>query len=294
MKHSPAEYFIKYLCSRPGVTVQEVKRYLSDMGVGMMPSDRYVANIHAEIQGKFPTNYNPRDRSHRPSSRFLKREKITGLWRGTDSCSRALAIFENGPVRDLVESLLLTSMSNQETAETISYLTSTTVTPESISSFRHYFWNTTLLSFDDWAYFLTTPTVRPIHLTALKSPKNPDGARLTLYKVGIIPPAMDKIHMLTSIRDLSYLNFLEANGFGQGMKKSTMLLNYGSLVKTTQDKLDEYAAGEQDVINEFYKHLQVSSRTGKHKELRELEGEHSDQGARQLPSGDAEGAGDTN
>ena len=288
MQHSPAEYFIKYLCSRPGTTVKDVKSYLSEMFVGLMPKNSYVLDTYNAIQKKLPVNYSPRDRSHRPSTRFLKKEKIAGMWRGTYSCKQALAIFENGPMRDVIESLLLTSLSNEETAETLSYLSSTGVTAESVSSFRHYFWNTTLMTFDDWSYFLTKPYIRDIHLTALKSPKNPDGAKLTLYKMGLMPTLMNKLEVLTSIRDISYMNFLESDGFNQGMKKSTMMLNYGTLVKTTQDKLDEYEAGEQDVIHEFYKHLKVSSRSTVHKGLKELEGEYSDQGARQLPSGDSD------
>jgi len=258
------------------------------MGVGLMPTDTYVDDIFTDIQGKFPVNYSPRDRSHRPSTRFLKREKIRGLWHELESTKRATALFLNGPMREIAEALILTSMSNEEVAETVAYLGGMDMPAKAITEFRHYFWNTELMTFDDWSYYLSRPHIKALQLTALKSPKNPDGVKLTLYKMGLMPTSMNKLNLLVKVRDISYMNFLEANGFPQGLKKSTMLLNYGSLVKSTQDKLDEYEAGEQDVIHEFYKHLRVESHQATHKNLKELEGEYSEQGTRQLSSGDSD------
>ncbi len=65
-----------------------------------------------------------------------------------------------------------------------------------------------------------------------------------------------------------------------------MLSSYAGVVRSAQDKLDEYEAGEQDVINEFYKRITVSSRETNHKTLDELRGEDDGKRSiRELPSG---------
>lgn len=289
MRHAPAEFFIKYLCSRPGSSANDVKTYLSGMGVGLMPTATYVDEIYAEVQSKLPVNYSPRDRSHRPSVRFLRKERIYGLWHSTVATKRAIALFLNGSMREVAEALLLTTMCEEEIAKTLAFVGEVDVCAESVKEYRHYFWNTKLVSYDEWARYLTDPHIQALKLTALKSPKNPDGIKLALYKIGLMPTDMNKKHMLINIRDISYMNFLESNGFAQGLKKSTMLLNYGTLVRNTQDKLDEYEAGEQDVIAEFYKHVEVTAQTKRHPTLIELEGEHSEPSTRQLPAGEDQG-----
>lgn len=257
----------------------------------MMPYKGYVEEVFRQIQADLPRNYSPRDRSHKPTVRFLKKHKIRGMWLSRESTKKAMALFMNGPLREMTEAMLLTSMGSEEIAQSISFLGAVHVSDKAIREYKHYFWNTDLLSYEDWAYYLSTPSIKAAQLTALKSPRNPDGVTLTLYKMGIMPQNMDKLSILKSIRDISYMNFLEANGFPQGMKKSTMLLNYGTLVKSSQDKLDEYEAGEQDVINEFYKHVEIASRGGKHKSILELEGEKSEQ-VKRLSSGDPDSGRD--
>jgi hypothetical protein len=289
MEHSPAEYLIKYLCSRPGITVDEVRSYLGRAAIVMMPTETYVDEIYADIQGKLPVNYTPGDPTHRPSMKFLKEHRIRGMWHPTRSVHEALDLFKNGPLRERVESLILTKVPDYEISEILTFCDGVNVMPSSIAEFRHYFWNVDLLTFDDWTYYLTQPTKKVIKLTALTSPRNNDGVRLTLYKMGIMPRGLDKAEIFRSMRDVGYMNFLEANGFNQGEHKAVMLSSYASIVKGSQDKLDEYEAGEQDTINEFYKSVEVSSRANKHKGLSELRGEVDEQGIqrpiRKLPSG---------
>lgn len=284
MQHSPAEYFIKYLCSRPGTTVGEVKNYVAGMGLGIMPYEKYVEDLHKEIQKVLPPNYNPRDRTHKPSQMFLKTHRIRGLWKSGRTVKEAVDVFNNGPLREIVESLVLTGMDDEQISELLSYYKAVGIIPGSIAEFRHYFWNVELLTFEDWSYYLTQPSIQPIKLTALKSPKNLDGIRLTLYKMGIMPRALDRMEVFTTLRDVGFMNFLEANGFPQGQHKAEMLGSYAHVVRMSQDKLDEYSAGEQNVIDEFYKHTTIGNTEVKQKTISQLQGDADEQRSiRKLP-----------
>jgi hypothetical protein len=290
MLHSPAEYMVKYLCSQPGITVDQVKDYLSRSSAGIMPTETYVEEIHAEIQSLLPPNYNPKDFTHKPSMAFLKKQRIRGMWQRTQSMDEAIDLFKNGPVREIVEALLLTGMGDQNISELLSYFKAINVMASAISEFRHYFWNTELLTFDEWTYYLMKPSKQVVKLTALTAPKDDNGIHLALYKMGIMPKSLDRVEVFKSIRNIGYMNFLEANGFGQGEHKALMLSSYAGVVKNAQDKLDEYEAGEQDVINEFYKTVTVSGKKVRHLSLVDLQGETDEQGrvqgpVRELPPG---------
>ena len=285
MRHSPAEYFIKYLCSRPGTTVAEVRGVLAGLAVGLMPYEDYLQDIYDDIRIKTPTNYNPRDATHTPSRNFLKTEKIAGMWRSTYSIQEAVDVYKNRPLRDLVEHLLLTTMSNEEVSKVLINFKGVKVLGGSVEAYRHYFWNTDLMHADDWAEYLQEPLKQRTKLTALKAPKNVEGMRLVLHKIGVHPRNLDKEVIFTTLRDVGYMNFLEADGSTQGQHKSSMLRDYASIVKEAQDKIDEIQSGEEDVIEEFYKKTVLDSRTLEHKSLRELTGEIDGESVRQLPSG---------
>jgi hypothetical protein len=290
MRHAPCEYFIKYLCSRPGTAVANVKVYMASMGIAILPTPTYVDDIYQDLSAKFPTNYNPRDKGHKPSQLFLKRERIRDMWKGTQQVKEALAMFKNRPLREIVEAMILTGMPDEHISALLIKYKAINVYGSTVAVFRHYFWNTDLMSQEDWSEYLTQPSIQPVKLTALRAPKNMDGVRLTLYKMGIMPKHLDKKSVFASIRDIGYMNFLEANGFPQGFKKAQMIEGYASVVKGAQQQLDEYEAGEQDVIAQFYKNLTVTSRTKEHKSWEELTGEDDGDGEeagsiRKLPSG---------
>ena len=92
MRHHPSEYFIKYLCSHPGRTPGEVEKLLEDSGITILPYPEYVADIHEKLASGIPRNYAPRDRSHVPSRRFLKTEKILGMWHPSQAVRDAVKI----------------------------------------------------------------------------------------------------------------------------------------------------------------------------------------------------------
>jgi hypothetical protein len=285
MRHSPAEYFIKYLCSRPGTTVAEVRGVLAELAVGLMPYEDYLQDIYDHIQASTPSNYNPRDHTHLPSVRFLKQEKIAGMWKSTYSVQEAVDVFKNRPLRDLLEHLLLTTMTSEEVSKVLINFKGVKVLGSSVEAFRHYFWNTDLMHADDWAEYLQEPLKQRTKLTALKAPKNVEGMRLVLHKIGVHPRNLDKEVIFTTLRDVGYMNFLESDTYTQGQHKASMLRDYAAIIKESQDKLDEIQAGEEDVIEEFYKKTVLDSRTHKHKSLRELTGETDGESVRQLPSG---------
>lgn len=288
MLHAPSEYYVKYLCSQPGTVVAQVQKLLAESGIGsFLPSSSYVEDIWKKIQNNLPINYNPRDPTHKPTQDFLKAHGIRGMWHPTHAVREATDLFSNGPVRQIIESLMLTGLDDSRIALVLTSTANVGVTPNAIAEYRHFFWNTQLLSYQEWTEYLTKPSVEPVRLAALRAPRNMDGVKLTLYKLNIMPKALDKRDVFSSIRDIGFMNFLEANGFPQGFRKAEMLSNYAGLIKGAQQQLDEYDAGEQDVIHDFYKRMTMKSRVVEHKTLDELRGEEDGKEPRQLTDGES-------
>lgn len=165
MKH-PAEYFLKYLCSRPGAGVEEVIGIAGRMGFGLMSHD-YIAELHGEVTRGMPANYSPRDRLHVPSRRFLKRMGIRGMWHPTQAVEEAVALYNSPPLSELVCALLLQGRSESEIVQILTHLHAVAVTSMAITQYRHFFWNVGLLSFEEWAIFLDQTEAHPVARVAL-------------------------------------------------------------------------------------------------------------------------------
>ena len=105
MKRSPAEYYIKYLVSHKSITDEKVMRLAYDVGIDPIPGgSAYLAFIRDNM--RFPRNYDPLNKDHRPSMDFLQSEGIFEMWYPTDSTLEAVEFAATPQTREIICALI--------------------------------------------------------------------------------------------------------------------------------------------------------------------------------------------
>jgi len=255
---SPTEYYIKYLLSDPRKTISLILEYLVRDGIRV--DIDYLESLRVGL--RFPTNYSPLDRTHKPTENFLKRERIWGLWHPTTAVHEAFDIYQTPGVREVVCSCILSGFTAVAIVRILLERKGISVLPESIIEFRHYFWNTDLLTTSELTALFSDDKGFPVesnYLVSLKALKNhPAGAHLALYKLGLIPQELKELDMLRVVRDMAYMNICETDTVRQGRSKSEMLRNYAVVLRDAIHDMREIQQMSEDVLEEFRATVRLS------------------------------------
>lgn len=270
---SPSEYFLKYLASDPSLDMHGVAREAIEAGVEV-PLE-YLAQLRNNLD--FPCNYSPTDDTHGPTKEFLKQERIWGLWHPDAKVKEAIQLYETPAYRSTVCTSVLAGFTDRSIASLLLDMHGVSVMEESVAEFRHYFWNLTLVTRDEMASQLVShkddikSMLKPTYLSALKGPKNHEaGAHLALYKMGMWPRELDKVKILKTLRDQSYLNALDTETMLQGRSRSEAFRNYAGMALSLQNKLDDIEQLSDDVLKEFSQWVRLRKGEGEHPSMNDV------------------------
>ena len=152
MKH-PAEYFIKYLIIRhPDWEDAQIMKHVQDWGF-LTPDDKYLPFLRQTLPA-VPEDFDPIDLMHRPSQIYLRKLGILELFRNTPAVQEAWDVLSRPEQRLVVEQVILSGLDLKVTAQRVNKRHGWFLTEEGLTAFRHFFWNTKLLTFDEWGRFL--------------------------------------------------------------------------------------------------------------------------------------------
>ena len=152
MKH-PAEYFIKYLIIRhPDWEDAQIMKHVQDWGF-LSPDDKYLPFLRQALP-PVPQDFDPIDITHRPSQAYLRQLGILELFRNPPSMQEAWDILARPEQRFVVEQVILSGLDLKVTAQRVNKRHGWFLSEEGLRTFRHFFWNTKLLTFDEWGRFL--------------------------------------------------------------------------------------------------------------------------------------------
>ena len=271
---SPSEYFLKYLASDPGLDMHGVAREAMEAGVEA-PLE-YLSQLRHKLN--FPLNYSPTDETHEPTKEFLKEERIWGLWHPDAKVTEAIELYETPAYRSTVCTSVLAGFTDRSIASLLLEMHGFSVMEESVGEFRHYFWNMKLVTRDEMASLLVTrdkddlkSMIKPTYLSALKGPKNHEaGAHLALYKMGMWPRELDKVRLLKTLRDQSYLNALDTETMLQGRSRSEAFRNYAGMALSLQNKIDDIEQVSDDVLKEFSQWVRLKKGEGEHPTIKDV------------------------
>ena len=159
MKH-PAHYYIKTLILQdPGITDQQLKTIVGEAGY-ISPTDDCLINTRQELSPQ-PANLDTSDKLHRPSMKYLRDQEIYDLFFPTPAVKEAFEILSDPHKRQAIEQVLLNPELRNDVKTVIKILNKKNkwlITEDGVLSFYHFFWNTKLLTIDQWSKYLYEKT----------------------------------------------------------------------------------------------------------------------------------------
>ena len=244
----PAHYFIKFLLvTLTDPSMETVNDNLLMHGVRSICNEEY-SEYKKEV-GSMPSDYRPWDRAHRSTTKWLNRQKIFSLIHQDDAVRlMEKEIMAKPKAREVIERLLISDMKAKEISYRLSKI-DIFVPDLSIEIFSHYFWNTTLMGFTDWAdYFANDDSERTRSSNHLYSVALYAGPEAAMYRAGVQTELDSKKIMMDVQREL-YTTFLETKTLPLSTKKVDML----STLARSLAKIDERVQAGDSALHETLK-----------------------------------------
>jgi hypothetical protein len=280
VRHSPAEYFLKYLVSHPiRYKDEDIVTMCKEKGLD------YLGPSYLDLLKKQtipPCPFQPYDVEHFPSQHFLNRHRIRSLYFKDEGTRYALRILETPKLKEFVEAMLLVGAPAEVIARGARRVSPTSpVTGEGVERFRHFFWNIDLLDFTEMRALLDKrgDSGDPSYKKAFKKdsrriaaelPFSPLSALLSQLRMGITPVGvnfaelMEKVRLVAGIRTYQYV--MEDSAFaGENAK------NFIGVALAATDLL-ERAAKPEELLLEKFNSLQLETDTATIPHIGEISG----------------------
>lgn len=248
----PAEFFIKYLLvADEGISSDSINSTLELHGVSYVEDD--VLSLIKEDLGKRPQDFRPWERSHRPTSSWLREKRVFSLVH-PDVSTREMKkeILANPRVREKVDHLLLGNVSYLEASHRLAKL-GHKISDSAISEYCHYFWNTHIMGVSDWARYLEQDSSR--RTSALKSAYSLSvlaGPEVAMYRIGV-QKQLDGKKIMMEVQAELYNTFLETKTLPLSAKKVEMLSSLARGLARIDERVQAGDSALQETLKKFEK-----------------------------------------
>lgn len=270
IRRSPSEYYLKYLLVHPD---DYGNSYIRDVAIehGLdFLGDWYLDRLRVMLDPPFP--FFPENRSHVPSRRFIRDEKIEQVFLDKDDMPTALKILERPRLREVVEVMMLSQAPMKAIVYGLKVRHKFECTELALKLYRHYFWNLDLVD--------TTETRAIVHrrfenvvndqrseirgqygvlhrlrsadprVAASRLPSSPLTALMAQVQMGVAPGKISLAEVLESGRLMASLRALEAAATG-GPVGAAMVLQYATGAKMLAELLDAAVKPEDQLRDEL-------------------------------------------
>ena len=247
---SPSEYFIKYLVSQNKHDENTILRVLEDFGLDGI-SSHYVKKVR-RLMEPIPDVAETLDDPE--TQEWLRREGILDLWFPRDFVQEAYSILGKPDVRSQLERLLLSPLHVEEVVRRINGHFKIKLTPDGVLSFKHYFWDKSLLTMEEWVDYLDGRGDSEVKCTVLMASK--DMAQVVVpWVTGLAgpPPNLNSGTVARRTRDVAFLKILEIERQPATLAHSKMLKNYADTIKIMEGEMRQSDMALKDVLRAFEK-----------------------------------------
>jgi hypothetical protein len=247
--HHPAEYYLKFLIVRhPDWDDAAILKNLANWGILPPPSwdEHYFSFLRADMP-KTPEDFDPLDMTHRPSVMYLRKLGIYEMFRDTPEMQEAWDILSTPDQRLTVEQIILSRLDLKMAAQRVNKKQGWFLSEDGIKTFRHYFWNTKLLTFDDWGRYLYGRAALYERWMALLS----GDARVALHHLRIDQAVESKL-MIQRSQEIAYACLEEVDlkpGTGPDKVKAIAVLT--KAVVECHEALSTSDMALKDVLKQF-------------------------------------------
>jgi len=254
MHAHPSHYFIKYmLVSQDDIALDSVNSTLALHGMAPV-EPLHLVEIRTEM-GEPPEDFRPWDRSHKPTNRWLRKQKTHSLFHPDEATFEMReGILKNPTLRRKVEGLLLGNVSYREIAYRLQK-DGLPVTDLAVAEYRHYFWNTEVMGLSDWAAYFEldkgeegtgrTAATASVYNSALLA-----GPGLALYRMGV-KKALDRQVVMLEIHEELYYTFMEIKSLPLSPQKVEMMGTTVRAIVRVDDQLRSSESALHDVLKKF-------------------------------------------
>lgn len=178
----PAHYYIKFMLITEGENeenVDTVNQTLKAFNLPKVEESDY-ERIRASL--RFPKTLAIGNRKHRPTIRFMRQEQVYSMWMMGEAEKGALELLRYPLVKETAQLLLMGRMQSDEVVQWVDKKFLTKYDSKAIDSFRHYFWNSQLVSLEEWGFLLWGHPMRDHYLASFWGSR-----KQALYRAGFTP-----------------------------------------------------------------------------------------------------------
>ena len=240
IRHSPAELYIKYLVCHPdGYGTDAVRDIVRGQGLDY-PSDDYVDRMRDRLAPRIPVPFQPANKRHSRSSKFLTRERLMGFFRPDKPSQLAHKLLAQPRAKEAIEAMTLSGEAPAFVSHRVKMLGCRS-TPEAIKRYCAFYWDLKLVDstevralLDMRTRYLThtrtghvSPPDQRLQHAALKNaqykdprrmiaemPVTPVAGMLGQMRLGLMPSQVDLAKIAVAARAASAGRVLESAVIG--------------------------------------------------------------------------------
>jgi len=246
----PATYWAKFYLSRRTHSPEQIQGLLQVNDLGGLSVEEIEA-INDEMV--YPIPYRPHVPTHGASQRFLRKEGVYDAWRDGPDMRQAKQVLESNALRQAVETFILSPVKPEQAVRKIQQKLESYISVRAYDLYRHYFWNSDLLTGLEWGDFIQTRDAANRQLLQLAvDSRGANGAQLLLWKMGMGGlRQMEANRGFTDARNISFMMIQQIAMLEPSRHHSEMWLNYIRAAKMCQEAVDASGSAVQDVVESF-------------------------------------------
>lgn len=258
---SPSEFFIRYSLTKDQEgDLVDLARKLGNLKI-LLPENavEYLTMLDKEFQELSPDPFEPEDLRHTKSQKYLLDAGIWDMWHPNRAMRQASEIFLDSAHRDHVSALLTSGFNSGQIVKLLSNRFGATYLEESIARFQHYYWNTSLLTWDEHEELYRRARAGSVIMGAHLSGKTVAGKMTTLRKLGHDTAETSPQRMWQAMAGevMSSLALIESVPL---TRKSTYLAELASALTAVTRGIAESQQSEQEAAISLVKQLNLTSR----------------------------------
>lgn len=253
MRH-PAEYYLRALLIRdPVITDAQLLRALDQYGF-LEPQQNYLGFLRQELNATPPPNpFDPFNKLHRPSMQYLRDQQVYEMFFPTSGIEEAQGYLTDPSKRMQVEQVIMSRLDIRPTVAKINRKYGWFLTEDGVATYRHYFWNLKLLTFDQWGrYLYERSSLYDRYMGLLQASKE-----LALFHLRI-DQVIESKHMIKRAQEIAHFALEEVNQIpGVRADKVKAIGILGKTITDCHNALSTSDMALSGVLKEFEKFRMV-------------------------------------
>jgi hypothetical protein len=276
LRHSPAEYFIRFLISKREYDLGTLVTILEDHQMESV-GRRYLEELQEKME-PFPdpweTSPSGDSEAYEETVAYLRKHNIHELWFPTPAVAEAYRILGEPRLRENIEQLILSSLRFEDIVTKANKYHGASLTVEGVSAFQHYFWNRRLLSMSEWIAFMDHKPNAYDRITTLTAA--PDMQEMVVpWLAGMSgpPPNINTGVVARRMRDVAFMKVLEIERQPASIIHSKMMKNYMDVITAAENEMRQSDVALKEVLQAFEK-FRMKKDTSRVLSIEELAGDN--------------------